>query len=70
MGHPFTHWSIRKLADYLNDNTIHQVRIGRERLQQILHERGISFQRTRTRKESEDPDHGTCWARRKKPDRA
>ena len=30
--------------------------IGRERLRQILHERGISFQRTRTRKESTDPD--------------
>jgi hypothetical protein len=32
------------------------VRIGRERLRQILHERGISFQRTRTWKESRDPD--------------
>ncbi len=30
--------------------------IGRERLRQILHERGISFQRTRTWKESTDPD--------------
>ena len=28
------------------------VRIGRERLRQLLHERGISFQRTRTWKES------------------
>ena len=32
------------------------VTIGRERLRQILHERGISFQRTRTWKESTDPD--------------
>jgi hypothetical protein len=32
------------------------VRIGRERLRQILHEHGISFQRTRTWKESHDPD--------------
>jgi hypothetical protein len=32
------------------------VRIGRERLRQLLHERGISFQRTRTWKESTDPD--------------
>ena len=31
-------------------------RIGRERLRQLLHERGISFQRTRTWKESTDPD--------------
>jgi hypothetical protein len=30
--------------------------VGRERLRQILHERGISFQRTRTWKESFDPD--------------
>ena len=34
------------------------VRIGRERLRQLLHERGISFQRTRTWKESADP--GRC----------
>ncbi|HEY1319236.1 MAG TPA: hypothetical protein VGF32_03270 [Streptosporangiaceae bacterium] len=32
------------------------MRIGRERLRQVLHERGISFQRTRTWKESTDPD--------------
>jgi hypothetical protein len=32
------------------------VRIGRERLWQILHARRISFQRTRTWKESADPD--------------
>jgi hypothetical protein len=32
------------------------VTIGRERLRQILHERGISVQRTRTWKESTDPD--------------
>jgi len=32
------------------------VRAGRERLRQILHARGISFQRTRTWKESTDPD--------------
>jgi hypothetical protein len=32
------------------------VRIGRERLRQILHSRHISFQRTRTWKESADPD--------------
>ena len=32
------------------------MRIGRERLRQLLHERGISFRRTRTWKESTDPD--------------
>jgi len=52
---PFTHWSLRKLAGYLA-GLGRPVRIGRERLRQVLHERGISFQRTRTWKESTDPD--------------
>jgi transposase len=56
LGRPFTHWSIRKLADHLDNNTVRQVKIGRERLRQILHTRGVSFQRTRTWKESKDPD--------------
>ena len=55
LGQPFTRWSLRKLADYLAIRS-RPVRIGRERLRQILHERGISFQRTRTWKESRDPD--------------
>jgi len=55
LGQPFTRWSMRKLAAYLADRD-HSVRIGRERLRQILHARGISFQRTRTWKESRDPD--------------
>jgi len=55
LGQPFTRWSLRKLAAYLADGPA-PVRIGRERLRQILHERGISFQRTRTWKESTDPD--------------
>ena len=55
LGQPFTRWSLRKLAAYLADRG-HPVRIGRERLRQILHARGISFQRTRTWKESRDPD--------------
>jgi transposase len=56
LGRPFTHWSIRKLAAYLVDNPIRTIGIGRERLRQILHSRRISFQRTRTWKESTDPD--------------
>ena len=52
LGRPFTHWSIRKLADYLADNPTRRVKVGRERLRQILHRCGISFQRTRTWKES------------------
>ena len=55
LGQPFTHWSLRKLAGYLAGRD-RPVRIGRERLRQVLHERGISFQRTRTWKESTDPD--------------
>ena len=56
LGQPFTRWSLRKLAGYLARDPDRPVRIGRERLRQILHARGISFQRTRTWKESRDPD--------------
>ena len=56
LGQPFTHWSLRKLAAYLAANATRVVRTGRERLRQILHARRISFQRTRTWKESADPD--------------
>jgi transposase len=56
LGRPFTHWSVRKLAAYLRRNDQRIVRIGRERLRQILHQARISFQRTRTWKESRDPD--------------
>jgi transposase len=53
LGKPFTHWSVRKLADHL---AARGIRVGRERLRQLLHARGISVQRTRTWKESRDPD--------------
>ncbi len=56
LGLPFTHWSLRKLAAYLAGHATRPVQIGRERLRQILHDHGISFQRTRTWKESADPD--------------
>jgi transposase len=56
LGLPFTRWSLRKLAAYLAGHPDRPVRIGRERLRQLLHARGISFQRTRTWKESADPD--------------
>jgi transposase len=55
LGLPFTCWSLRKLAAYLAARP-RPVKVGRERLRQILHERGITFQRTRTWKESHDPD--------------
>ena len=61
LGLPFTRWSVRKLAFYLagGDRTlrpVRTVRIGRERLRQILAGRRVTFQRTRTWKESRDPD--------------
>ncbi|MFE9101752.1 helix-turn-helix domain-containing protein [Actinomadura geliboluensis] len=45
---PLTHWSVRKLADYLAARAARTIDIGRERLRQILRSRAISFQRTRT----------------------
>jgi len=56
LGCPWTHWSVRKLAGYLRRNDQRIVRVGRERLRQILHTHQITFQRTRTWKESRDPD--------------
>ncbi len=43
VGRPFTHWSLRKLSEYLGDNPIRVVRVQRERLRQLLHAHGISF---------------------------
>jgi transposase len=56
LGMPFTRWSVRKLADYLAANPVRMVDVGRERLRQILRRHNVSFQRTRTWKESTDPD--------------
>jgi hypothetical protein len=69
LGLPFTRWSVRKLATYLAGDYRHvqpgtglvglpdrRVRIGRERLRQLLADAHITFGRTRTWKESTDPD--------------
>jgi hypothetical protein len=56
VGQPFTHWSIRKLRRYLADNPRRRVKIGKERLRQVLDAHGVTFQRTKTWKESNDPD--------------
>jgi transposase len=69
LGLPFTRWSVRKLVAYLAGDyrqvepgrglqrvPARRVRIGRERLRQVLHDHDITFQRTRTWKESTDPD--------------
>ena len=55
LGQPFTRWSVRKLAQYLATKKGKKVRISRERLRQILAEAKITFQRTKTWKESPDP---------------
>ncbi|MGH3497867.1 MAG: IS630 family transposase [Nocardioidaceae bacterium] len=55
LGQPFSHWSIRKLAGYLAANSTRVVVIGRERLRQILERHEVTFQRTKTWKESNDP---------------
>ena len=55
LGRPFTHWSIRKLVDYLAAKKGRKVKVGRERLRQILNAEGITFQRTKTWKESPGP---------------
>jgi len=55
LGQPFTRWSIRKLAQYLATKKHRKVVVGRERLRQILAEEHITFQRTKTWKESTDP---------------
>ena len=47
---------MRKLSAYLGDNPERRVRIGRERLRQLPRAHRVSFQRTRTWKESHDPD--------------
>jgi transposase len=56
LGRPFTRWSLRKLADYLATDASRRVVIGRERLRQLLRDNDVSWQRTRTWKESNDPD--------------
>ncbi|OJF10375.1 IS630 family transposase [Couchioplanes caeruleus] len=59
LGRPFTRWSLRKLADYLARDADRRVVCGRERLRQLLRANDVSWQRTRTWKESTDPDFDT-----------
>src|SRR5690606_5744208 len=56
LGQPFTRWSLRKLAAFLAENNERVVKVGRERLRQILACNEVTFQRTKTWKESNDPD--------------
>ena len=54
-GMPFTTWSLRKLADFLVARGI-VAKTSANMLGRILRENGITFQRTKTWKESNDPD--------------
>ena len=56
LGQPFTRWSLRKLVAFLADNEDRVVHVSRERLRQILGANDVTFQRTKTWKESNDPD--------------
>ena len=56
LGQPFTRWSIRKLAAFLADNDRRVVPVRRERLRQILAGNDVTFQRTKTWKETNDPE--------------
>jgi len=55
LGMPFTRWSLRKLAHYLATKPGPRVAVSIERLRQILAEEQITFQATKTWKESPDP---------------
>jgi transposase len=66
VGRPFTHWSLRKLADYLADNPVRVVVIGREWLRQILHRHEISFPAD----QDLEGDHRPGRRRQAGPDRA
>ena len=59
LGQPFTRRSLRKLVAYLADNKVRVAAIGRERLRQLLADNKVTFQRTKTWKESNDPDRDT-----------
>ena len=56
LGEPFTRWSLRKLARFLCANEDRRVVVSPERLRQLLDVNGVTFQRTKTWKESNDPD--------------
>ena len=55
LGQPFTRWSVRKLGAYLATKRGKRVVVSTERLRQILAEEHITFQATKTWKESPDP---------------
>src|SRR3954451_14273940 len=63
LGRPFTRCSVRKLAEHLSSLAARPIEIGRERLRLLLIKHAITFQRTETWKESNDPDREAKLAR-------
>jgi transposase len=55
LGRPFTVWSLDKLREYLVSTKVVKS-ISIETLRMILHSNGIKLQRTKTWKESNDPE--------------
>lgn len=55
LGLPFTEWSLPKLKDYIIGNTDIDY-ISHETIRRILQDNGIKYRRTKTWKESNDPD--------------
>ena len=60
LGVPYTRWSLSKLARYLSEQGIS---VSPAHLGRILHRNGISLQRTRSWKQSPDPDYARKAAR-------
>ena len=60
LGVPYTRWSLAKLSRYLGEQGIE---VSPAHLGRILHRNGISLQRTRSWKQSPDPDYAQKAAR-------
>jgi transposase len=58
LGRPFSGWSLSKLRDYLIE-TGQVTTISIETVRRILHERGVTWQTSKTWKASNDPDFTT-----------
>lgn len=56
LGLPFTQWSLSKLQEYVIKEGIVES-ISHEWVRQILRNVGVSYQRTKTWKESNDPEY-------------
>lgn len=55
LGLPFTHWSVAKLTEYCRKKNL-LPEFSDEWVRRLLRREGISFQRTKTWKQSPDPD--------------